>query len=140
MGLLPVEEHEQHIAEAAVEQLTLQRDTAPSLNAEQRQKFDDAIKKQQSNAKKYDGEKEEIKKQAEGFEANREKLAIHNDQFDMCEAMCSVAIALLGVTALTQKRWMLGIAGIFAIFGMFMGIAGFAKLSVHPEFLAKILG
>ena len=130
----------QHIAENAIEELTLQRDMATSLTPEQRQKLDAAIQKQQQNAKKYEKEKDDIKKQAEGFEAERDKLTLHNDQFDMCEALCSVAIALLGVTALTQKRWMLGVAGAFGLFGMFMGIAGFAKLSVHPEFLARLLG
>jgi hypothetical protein len=128
-----------HVAEAAVDQLTLQRDMAPNLTPEQRQKYDDAIKKQQANIKKYDGEKEDIKKQALSLEATRDTLGVHNDQFDMAEALLSVAIALLGVTALTQKRWMLAVAGVFGGFGMLMGIAGFAKLSIHPDWLAHIL-
>jgi hypothetical protein len=128
-----------HIAEAAVDQLTLQRDMAPALTPDQKQKYDDAIKKQQDNSKKYDKEKEEIRKKAEGFEKERDRLDVHNDQFDMAEALMSVAIALFGVTALTQKRWMLAVAGAFGGFGIFMGIAGFAKLSIHPEWLAKLL-
>jgi uncharacterized protein DUF4337 len=128
-----------HIAENAIDQLMLERDVNPNLAPEQKQKYDEAIKKQQSNAKKYEKEKDEIKTKAEGYEETRDKLDVHNDQFDMAEALLSVAIALLGVTALTQKRWMLAVAGTFAGFGMFMGVAGFAKLSVHPEWLAKLL-
>lgn len=129
----------QHVAEAAVEQIELQRDTAQNLTDAQKTKFDDAIKKQKSAIAKYDSEKNEIQKQAKGFEDDVEKLDVHNDQFDMAEALMSVAIALFGVTALTQKRFMMFVAGAFAIFGMFMGIAGFAKLAFHPEFLAKLL-
>jgi hypothetical protein len=128
-----------HVTEAAIDQLTLQRDTASSLTADQKQKYDDAIKKQEANAKKYDKEKEEIKNKAEGYEKERDTLDIRNDQFDMAEALMSVAIALFGVTALTQKRWMLAIAGTFGGFGIFMGVAGFARLAVHPEWLARIL-
>lgn len=128
-----------HIAEAAIDQLTLQRDMAPSLTPDQRQKYDDAIKKQQANIKKYDQEKEDIKKQALSLESARDTLGLHNDQFDMAQALLSVAIALMGVTALTQKRWMLAVAGTFGAFGMLMGVAGFVKLSIHPDWLARIL-
>ncbi len=129
----------QHVAEAAIDQIELQRETTPNLTDEQRGKFDAAIKKQKDAVAKYDKEKEAIKKQAEDYEHNVEALDIHNDQFDMAEALMSVAIALFGVTALTQKRFMMFVAGAFAAFGMFMGIAGFAKLAFHPEILAKLL-
>ncbi len=128
-----------NIADAAADQLTLQRDMTPNLTADQKQKFDDAIQKQRESAKRYEKEKEDIKGKAEGFEKARDALDVHNDQFDMAEALMSVAIALLGVTALTQKRWMLFVAGTFGVFGAFMGVAGFAKLSVHPEWLARLL-
>lgn len=129
----------QHVAEAAVEEIELQRDTAPNLTEAQREKFDAAIKKQKDAVAKYDKEKADIQKQAKDFEDTVEKLDVHNDQFDMAEALMSVAIALFGVTALTQKRFMMFVAGAFGLFGMFMGIAGFAKLAFHPELLAKLL-
>ncbi len=129
----------QHVAEAAIDEIELQRETAPNITDEQRKKFDEASKKQKDAVAKYDKEKEGIKKQAESFEHDVEVLDLHNDQFDMAEALMSVAIALFGVTALTQKRFMMFVAGAFAAFGMFMGIAGFAKLAFHPELLAKLL-
>jgi hypothetical protein len=51
----------------------------------------------------------------------------------------SAGIALFGVTALTQKRWLLGVALTFASFGVLLGVAGFAKLQLHPDWLAKLL-
>jgi hypothetical protein len=128
-----------NIADAAADQLTLQRDMTPNLAADQKQKFDDAIQKQRESAKRYEKEKDDIKNKAEGFEKERDVLDIRNDQFDMAEALMSVAIALFGVTALTQKRWMLFVAGTFGAFGAFMGVAGFARLAVHPEWLARLL-
>ncbi len=130
----------ENIASASADALELQRDVAPNITPEQKKTFDDAIAKQRANAKKYEKEKDEIKAKAQGFEKHRDELDIHNDQFDMAEALMSVAIALFGVTALTQKRWMLFIAGAFGGFGAIMGIAGFAKLAFHPEFLARLLG
>jgi hypothetical protein len=37
-------------------------------------------------------------------------LNVHDDQFDMSEALISVGIALAGVTALTKKKWLLAVA------------------------------
>ena len=51
----------------------------------------------------------------------------------------SVAIALLGVTALTRKRWLLGVAIIFLGLGAFFGVAGFVGLPIHPETAIKWL-
>ncbi len=129
----------ENIAEAAVDQFELQREMATNITPEQKQKLDEAVQKQKDATKRYAKEKEDIKSKAGGLEKEREVLDIRNDQFDMAEAMMSVAIALFGVTALTQKRFMFFVAGAFGGFGMFMGIAGFAKLAFHPEWLASFL-
>jgi hypothetical protein len=112
---------------------------APNLSPETRKLFDDRIAEQKASIKKYETEKAAIKKQAEDHQKEYEALNIHDDQFDMAEALMSVAIALFGVTALTRKRWLLVVAGGFAAFGMFLGVAGFAKLDIHPDFLARWL-
>ena len=64
---------------------------------------------------------------------------MHDDQFDMAEALMSIAIALFGVTALTQRRALLVVAFVFAGFGALMGLAGFLGLHLHPDFLANLL-
>lgn len=130
----------ENLAQSTLEQITLQRDVAPTLTPEARKLFDDKIAEQKESIKKYETEKAAIKKQAEDYQREYEALNVHDDQFDMAEALMSVAIALFGVTALTKKRWLLLVAGGFAVFGVFLGVAGFAKLSVHPDFLARWLG
>jgi hypothetical protein len=131
----------QHLAESLVEQLSVQRDLAgASLAPEGRALLDAKIAEHGRRAKQYEAEKAEIKAQAEGFQKQYDALNQHDDQFDMAEASLSVSIAILGVTALTQKRWLLFVAGAFTLFGLVIGLAGFLGKSLHPDFLAKLLG
>jgi DNA repair ATPase RecN len=131
----------QHMAESIIDQLTIQRDvTGQSLTPEGRALIEKKIAEYQARAKQYEVEKAEIKKQAEGYQKQYDALNVHDDQFDMAEASLSIAIALFGVTALTKKRWMLLVAGSFALFGTVLGLAGFLGKGLHPDFLAKLLG
>ncbi|MBC7540022.1 MAG: DUF4337 domain-containing protein [Bacteriovorax sp.] len=98
------------------------------------------IKRYDEKILKYEKEKGEIKIKAEGFEKEYEDLNVFDDQFDMTEAFISIAIAMLGVTALTQKKWLFYFAGAVSISGMAMGLAAFMKISVHLEWVSKILG
>ena len=52
---------------------------------------------------------------------------------------CRWPSPLLGVTALTRKRWLLGVAIIFLGLGAFFGVAGFVGLPIHPETAIKWL-
>jgi hypothetical protein len=88
---------------------------------------------------RYDHEKGEVKEEAEGYEKKYEALNVQHDLFDLCEAGLSVGIALLGVTALTRKRWLLYVASVFLLTGAFFGVAGFMNLPIHPEHLASWL-
>jgi hypothetical protein len=130
----------QNLAESMIDTLTLQRDLAPNMTPEARGLLDKTLADYTERAKKYESEKAEIKKNAEGYAKEYDRLNLHDDQFDMAEASLSVAIAMFGVTALTQKRWLLVFAGCIAAFGIVLGVAGFAGLNVHPDFLAKLLG
>jgi len=131
----------QNIAESMVDQLAVQRDVVGAgMTSEARALLDRKITEYQSRAKQYDAEKKEIKQQAEGFQKQYDLLNVRDDQFDMAEAALSICIALFGVTALTQKRWLLFVAGTFLMFGVVIGIAGFLGKTLHPEWLAKLLG
>lgn len=130
----------QSIAEDMVDELTIQRDVAgASLSAEGRALIDKKIGEYTAKAKQYEKEKGEIKEKAEGYQKEYDALNVHDDQFDMAEAALSISIALFGVTALTQKRWLLFIGGAFMAFGVVLGMAGFLKLDLHPDFLARLL-
>jgi hypothetical protein len=130
----------QHFAEGMVDQITIQRDTAKDLSADARATLDKKVAEYTTKAKQYDSEKQKIKESAEDFQKQYDRLNFHDDQFDMAEAGLSLSIALFGVTALTQKRWLLAIGVIFAVFGFALGVSGFMGYNLHPNFLAKLLG
>ncbi|HWZ91265.1 MAG TPA: DUF4337 domain-containing protein [Polyangiaceae bacterium] len=130
----------QHIAETTADQLTVQRDIAVNPSPEARKLLDAKILEYTAQAKTYEKEKAGIKQQADGLTHQYDALNVHDDQFDMSEACFSVGIALMGVTALTQKRWLFGFASVFAAFGLLFGLAGFCGWNLHPDWLAKLLG
>jgi hypothetical protein len=127
----------QNLAEATLDQLQLQRTMltdpkfAPMLDAK--------IAIYEKQVKKYEKEKIDIRSNAEGQQKEYNRLNLHDDQFDMSDACLSVAIALFGVTALTRKRWLLALAGLFMFFGVLFGLAGFFAWKLHPDFFAKFL-
>jgi hypothetical protein len=129
----------QTLAELAADELVVQRDTTPGLAPEARAIYDKKIAEHLARAKTYEEEKAKIKADAEASAKQYDALNVHDDQFDMAEASQSVAVAIFGVTALTQKKWLLVFGICIAAFGFVLGVAGFAGLSIHPDWLAKIL-
>lgn len=128
------------IAESALEQLRLQRQLTPPATPEGRAFVDKAVADYEARIHHYEAEKADLKAKAEGLQAEYDRLNLHDDQFDMSEASTSIAIALFAVTALTQKRRLLYVALIFAVFGIVLGTAGFVGSSLHPDFIARLLG
>jgi hypothetical protein len=101
--------------------------------------LDKRIADYEAQVARYEKEKGEIKAQAEGYQHEYEDLNLHDDQFDLSDAAYSVAIALLGVTALTRKRWLLGLAGVFLTIGVMFEVAGFLNWPLHPNALMRWL-
>ena len=128
-----------NLAAASREQIELMRDTSPNAAPEAKALFQKRIDEYAAAEKKYESEKEDIRRQAEGFQKKYDELNTHDDQFDMSEALMSVAIALFGVTALTRKKWLLVIGVLFSGTGMILGFAGFCGWSLHPDWLANLL-
>ena len=130
----------QHIAENSAEMLRAQLELNPALRGEQREAVEKRIAAQETAARKYEQEKEEIRKEAEQAAKDYDAFNVHDDQFDLAEACLSVAIALAGVTALTKKRWLFGVALAFASLGTLYGLAGFLHWRLHSDLMAKLLG
>ena len=128
----------QNLAEATIDELQAVRAMAPG-GAAGLADLDKKIASYQAQAVRYEKEKNDIKAQAEGYQREYESLNLHDDQFDLSDAGFSVAIALLGVTALTRKRWLLGLAGVFFVVGMTFGFAGFFGWGLHPDRLMSWL-
>lgn len=129
-----------NIAESALDGLRIQRETMPELTSDARALIERKIGEYTEKVHRYDVEKGEIKRTAEGFQQDYERLDARHDQFDMAEALTSIAVALFGITALTQKKRLLYLAWGFAAIGVVLGLAGFLKLGLHPDFLARALG
>ena len=129
----------QSVAQSALDQLLLQKELTPPSTAEARARVDAELATYQQRIKKLEVDKAEIQKAAEGHQQEYDRLNYHDDQFDMAEALTSIAIALFGVTALTQRRALLVTAMVFAGLGVLLGVAGFAGLHIHPRFLAALL-
>jgi hypothetical protein len=88
----------------------------------------------------YNKEKLEIKSQAEDYEKQYDDLNVFDDQFDMTEAFISIAIALFGITALTQKSWLLYFSVGLGLLGMVLGVTAFMGISLHSDFISGLLG
>ncbi len=126
----------QNLAESTLDQLTTLKATAPATGAELVEK---RVANYEKQVARYEHEKGEVKEEAEGYEKTYEKLNEQHDLFDLCDASISVSIALLGVTALTRKKWLMAVAGVFLLGGVFFGVAGFINLPIHPEHLVSWL-
>jgi hypothetical protein len=101
---------------------------------------EELVKKYEAQVARYEKEKNEIKKQAEGFQQEYEDINVFDDQFDMTDALLTIAIAMFGITALTQKKWLLYFAGAVSLLGILIGLAAFMHISLHSDLISKILG
>ena len=120
----------QAIVENAMEYLVAQKNPA----------FDELIKKDSAQIARYDKEKADIKKKAEGYEKEYKAINVFDDQFDMTDAFLSISIALFGITALTQRKWLFNFALVVSIAGIVFGLAAFFKIPIHSDFISAILG
>jgi hypothetical protein len=126
----------QNLAEATVDQLkAMMLIATPEARPAIQKSIDDFA----ARVVRYEKEKNDIKAQAEQYQKTYDELNFHDDQFDMSDAALSVSIALFGITALTRKRWLLGIAIVFMLYGVFFGVAGFAGWTIHPDKLMSWL-
>jgi hypothetical protein len=118
------------IAENSIELLKLQKNPANN----------EVIEKYEQQVTRYEKEKAEIKKKAEGYQQEYEDINVFDDQFDMTDAFLSIAIAMFGITALTQRRWLFYFAAGISTLGIILGVTAFMHISLHSDLISKILG
>jgi hypothetical protein len=124
------------VARATAAQLTAQLAATPAADrAAVQQQLDtfNALAKEQGEKKKQQQDA------AEEADKTYNRLNLHDDQFDLADAALSIAISLLAVTALTQKRWLYFLALVPTFFGLLMGLAGLLGWALHPDALARLL-
>jgi len=126
----------EEIANATLTQLKLAQASAPPQLHDM---YDEQIKTYQALAQDQDEKKKVQQADADKADQSYNELNFHDDQFDLSDAMLALAISLLAVTALTQKRWLFMIAMVPTVFGVLMGVAGLLGWHIHPNFLTRLL-
>jgi predicted RND superfamily exporter protein len=126
----------EEIAKATVAQLTAQ---AAAVPPEARAVFQEQIKAYQALEK--DQATKKLQQQADADKADKtyNELNVHDDQFDLSDVMLALAISVLAMTALTQKRWLYFLALVPTFFGVLMGLAGLLGWNLHPAALTRLL-
>jgi len=125
-----------HMAELGLSQVQALQIIAPGkgiaeLAAQQKQYRDTIVR--------YQAEEEAIMKKAKDHEKAYDDLNYRDDQFDLSDAALSICLGMLAVTSLTNKRKLLYLSWLFAVFGIWIGMAGLLGLQFHPDSLTKLL-
>jgi ribosomal protein S13 len=126
----------EEVANATVAQLTAQAAAAPP---QARAVFQQQIESYQAIAHEQAEKKQQQQADAERADKLYNDLNYHDDQFDLSDAMSALAISLLAMTALTQKRWLFYVALVPTFFGLLMGLAGLLNWGLHPDALTRLL-
>ena len=126
----------EEVANATLAQLKLAEVSAP---AQAHNLYDEQIKTYQALAQDQEEKKKVQQANADKADQTYNELNFHDDQFDLSDALLALAISLLAVTALTQKRWLFMIAMVPTFFGVLMGVAGLLSWHIHPNFLTRLL-
>lgn len=88
----------------------------------------------------YEQKKAENKLAAEEAQKRYDELNLHDDQFDLSDAMLAIAISLMALTSLTQKKWLYWLAMVPTMIGLIMGCAGLLSWNIHSDLAARLLG
>ena len=126
----------EEVARATVAQLTAQAASAPP---QAQAVYQEQIKTFQALAQEEADKKKIQRADADKADKTYNELNYHDDQFDLSDAMLALAISLLAMTALTQKRWLFVIAMFPTVFGVLMGLAGLLAWKIHPDSLTRLL-
>jgi hypothetical protein len=126
----------EEIAKATIAELTAQAASAPQ---QAQAAYQEQIKAYQA-IEQDEAEKKKIQLvDAEKADKTYNELNYHDDQFDLSDAMLALAISLLALTALTQKRWLFVLAMVPTFLGTLMGLAGLFGWAIHPNALTRLL-
>jgi len=121
------------VAQTARIEMALIAETQPSRSAQA------ALHDMDAQIAKYTAEAPQLRHTARADETRYDALNIHDDQFDLSDALISIAVSLAAVSALAESRPLLGLCWAAGAMGLLFGIAGFVGWSLHPNSLAALL-
>jgi hypothetical protein len=126
----------QEVAQAQLDQLQLAAAVQPKTIQD---RYAALITKYQALVTDQRQKKDSLRAQAEVDQKRYDALNYRDDQFDIADALTAIAISLLALTSLTQKRWLFSVAMVFTVLGILMGLAGLAGWLLHPDSLSRLL-
>ena len=126
----------EEVAQATLVQLKLAAAANPQANAAA---YNDAIATYDALIKDQASKKQAVLSQAENDQKTYDALNIHDDLFDLSDALLAIAISLLALTALTHKRWLFWLALLPTAGGVIMGLAGLMGWGLHSNVLSGLL-
>jgi len=124
------------VAEGNLVQVRLQSLSAPATVRAEYARTIAELKAQVAHQK---SEADKTQREAQQADKDYNNLNFHDDQFDATEALISLAVSLLAVTSLTQKRFLYVIALVPTACGVLFGVAGLLSLKIHPDMIARLL-
>jgi len=126
----------QEVAQSALDQLRAIQATRP---AAERPALDSVVARYQALVVDQKTKKDSLRLAAADDQKTYDAINYRDDQFDLSDALTAIAISLLALTSLTQKRWLFGIAMIPTVLGVVMGLAGLAGWHIHPASITQML-
>jgi hypothetical protein len=126
----------QEVAQGALDQLLAIQSTKL---ATERSAMDSVIARYRALVADQKAKKDSVRTQAADDQRTYDALNYRDDQFDLSDALTAIAISLLALTSLTQKRWLFAVAMIPTVLGVFMGLAGLLGWHVHPAAISQLL-
>jgi hypothetical protein len=126
----------QEVAQGALDQLRAVQSTKP---AAERASLDSVVERYEALVADQKAKKDSLRAAAADDQRTYDALNYRDDQFDLSDALTAIAISLLALTSLTQKRWLFAVAMIPTVLGVVMGLAGLAGWHLHPDAISRLL-
>jgi Domain of unknown function (DUF4337) len=101
--------------------------------------YDQQIAQLQKNAQAQHSKKADQLTAAKEARSKYDQLNYHDDQFDLSDALLAIAISMLAVTSLVQKRWLFYVAMVPTVLGVLMGCSGLFGWRIHPDSVTNLL-
>jgi hypothetical protein len=129
----------QNLAEVALDEIRLAGGAA-TLGPAARAAYAEKERFYAAEVARYEEEKGVLKAEAESLGKQYVALNAKDDQFDLSDAVLAIALALMGVTALTRLRWLYWVAVGVAVFGLIVAGAGLLNVNLRLGALTSWLG
>jgi Domain of unknown function (DUF4337) len=101
--------------------------------------YDQQIAQLQKTAQEQDSKKADQQTAAKEARAKYNQLNYPDDPFDLSDALLAIAISMLAVTSLVQKRWLFYVVMVPTALGVLMGCAGLFGCRIYPDSVINLL-